>query len=105
MQLFGGWLRITAGQAVPFPKSGGIESGVVVKGEHCPIDEVGVEMALFVKPSLQTGELTITDESGKTTTLREGESFYIQRGSIITWSAERFALMYKCSAYPPGSQP
>lgn len=48
-----------------------------------------------------TGELTMKDEEGKTATLYPGEVCIVHRGSVITFSAARFALVFKTSATPP----
>ncbi|CAK7202165.1 hypothetical protein SEUCBS139899_004885 [Sporothrix eucalyptigena] len=61
----------------PAPKYDYDESGVVIKGE-----------------------LHIKDETGKTAALQEGDSFFVHRGSTITFSSPRFAIAYKCAGRP-----
>ncbi|CAK7199358.1 hypothetical protein SEUCBS139899_002036 [Sporothrix eucalyptigena] len=59
----------------PAPKYDYDESGVVLKGE-----------------------LHIDDETGKKATLLPGDSFFIHRGSTITFSTPRYAVAYKIAA-------
>ncbi|KAF1851631.1 ethanolamine utilization protein [Cucurbitaria berberidis CBS 394.84] len=44
------------------------------------------------------GQLIITDESGKTATCNPGDTFFIHRGSTITFSTPKFAVAYKVAA-------
>ncbi|KAH8667752.1 ethanolamine utilization protein [Ilyonectria robusta] len=59
----------------PAPKYDYDESGVVLKGE-----------------------LHIEDEAGNTAKLLPGDTFFVHRGSTITFSTPRYAVAYKVAA-------
>ncbi|EJP66828.1 hypothetical protein NHJ13051_002876 [Beauveria bassiana] len=59
----------------PAPKYEYDESGIVVKGE-----------------------LHVADEKGNTAKLLPGDTFFIHRGSTITFSTPRYAVAYKVAA-------
>jgi hypothetical protein len=40
----------------------------------------------------------MTDETGKTSTLRQGDKFFIRRGSELTVSSETYGLIFKCES-------
>lgn len=48
-----------------------------------------------------SGELTVEDEAGERAKLAPGEVCIVHRGSVMTFSAEKFALVFKTSACAP----
>ncbi|KAI1083685.1 ethanolamine utilization protein [Whalleya microplaca] len=46
------------------------------------------------------GELHILDEAGNKAILFPGDTFFVHRGSLITFSTPRFALAYKSAGRP-----
>lgn len=45
-----------------------------------------------------TGELHIEDEAGNSAKLLPGDTFFVHRGSTITFSTPRYAVAYKVAA-------
>lgn len=85
----------------PAPKYDYDESGVVLKGlSKRPIARG------FCGPPRQSanagfcmvGELHIADEKGNGAKLSPGDTFFIHRGSTITFSTPRYAVAYKVAA-------
>lgn len=48
--------------------------------------------------SVVAGELHVADEKGNTAKLLPGDTFFIHRGSTITFSTPRYAVAYKVAA-------
>lgn len=44
------------------------------------------------------GTLVIEDENGNKATLQQGDTFFVHRGSDITFSTPKFAVAYKVAA-------
>lgn len=74
----GSWFRIEQGPGATPPKYEYDEVGVVIEGG-----------------------ITLKDESGQTATVKAGDTFFIPRGSTITFSTESHGLAWKCGARLP----
>ncbi|KAM0696776.1 hypothetical protein Q7P36_004025 [Cladosporium allicinum] len=66
-----------------------VEKGPAVSPTKYDFDEAGIVLE---------GEITFTDETGKTATLREGDKFLFRRGTEITVSTESYGLIFKCES-------
>jgi hypothetical protein len=83
----------------PVPKYDYDETGVVLKG-MCPnisFQIYGYSCRILLTGILQ-GELHIKDENGNEAKLQPGDTFFVHRGSTITFSTPRYAIAYKSAA-------
>ncbi|KAI5456793.1 hypothetical protein BGZ63DRAFT_467942 [Mariannaea sp. PMI_226] len=55
-------------------------------------DEVGVVVE---------GEITLRDESGQSAVVKAGDTFYVTRGSTITFSSNSYGIAWKCGTRLP----
>lgn len=82
----------------PAPKYDYDETGVVLKGEWieaCQSTGGKKSAHSFLTLQLVLGELHVKDEQGNEATLLPGDTFFIHRGSLITFSTPRYAVAYK----------
>ncbi|KAI4858692.1 ethanolamine utilization protein [Hypoxylon rubiginosum] len=83
----------TAEKGVPNPLTGSMflleYAATAEPAPHYDYDESGVVIK---------GTLVIEDEKGNKATLQEGDTFFIHRGSDITFSSPKFAIAFKVAS-------
>lgn len=73
------------------------ETGIVVRGESTYPEGNRVLVIVMLTHPLE-GEMILDDNEGNKALLYPGDTFFIHRGSSITFSTPRYALAYKVAA-------